>query len=104
MKVIPAVSVFLLAGQGQGNPLQYSCLQNPCGQRSPACHGPWGCKDSDTTEQLSMRAYNGAASSAFLGAHSQKTSGFLVKLLTVCVFLASMPFLGEKYDFMYLYF
>ena len=51
-----------------------------------------------------MRAYNGAASSAFLGAHSQKTSGFLVRLLTVCVFLASLPFLGEKYDFMYLYF
>ena len=24
------------------------------GQRSPEGHSPWGCKESDTTEQLSM--------------------------------------------------
>ena len=32
---------------------QYSCLQNPHGQRSLAGHSPWGHKESDTTEQLS---------------------------------------------------
>ena len=41
-------------GGGNGNPLQYSCLENPPGQRSLAGYSPWGCKESDTTEQLSM--------------------------------------------------
>ena len=27
---------------GQGNPLQYSCLENPCEQRSLAGYSPWG--------------------------------------------------------------
>ena len=40
-------------GGGHGNPLQYSCLENPHGQRSLAGYSPWGCKESDTTEQLS---------------------------------------------------
>ena len=35
---------------GQGNPLQYSCLENLRGQRSPEGYSPWGCKESDTTE------------------------------------------------------
>ena len=29
-------------GEGHGNPLQYSCLKNPHGQRSLAGHSPWG--------------------------------------------------------------
>ena len=37
-------------GGGYGNPLQYSCLENPHGQRSLVDYSPWGCKDSDTTE------------------------------------------------------
>ena len=36
-----------------GNPFQYSCLENPHGHRSLAGYSPWGCKESDTTEQLS---------------------------------------------------
>ena len=32
------------------NPLQYSCLENPHGQRSLAGYSPWGHKESDTTE------------------------------------------------------
>ena len=32
------------------NPLQYSCLENPHGQRSRVGYSPWGCKESDTTE------------------------------------------------------
>ena len=35
-----------------GNPFQYSCLENPHGHRSLAGYSPWGCKESDTTEQL----------------------------------------------------
>ena len=40
-------------GGGHGNPLQYSCLENPNGQGSLAGYSPWGCKESDTTDQLS---------------------------------------------------
>ena len=40
-------------GGGHGNPLQYSCLENPHGQRSLVGYSPWGHKESDKTEQLS---------------------------------------------------
>ena len=40
-------------GGGHGNPLQYSCLENPRGQRSLAAYSPWGHKKSDMTEQQS---------------------------------------------------
>ena len=36
-------------GGGHGNPLQYSCLENPHGQRSLAGYSPWSHKESDTT-------------------------------------------------------
>ena len=39
-------------GGGHGNPLQYSCLEIPHGQRSLVGCSPWGCKESDTTERL----------------------------------------------------
>ena len=37
-------------GGGQGNPLQYSCLENAHRQRSLVGYSPWGCKELDTTE------------------------------------------------------
>ena len=42
-------------GGGHGNSLQYSCLENPHGQRSLVGYSPWGLKESDTTEQLTLR-------------------------------------------------
>ena len=41
-------------GKGNGNPLQYSCLEKSHGQRSLADYSPWGHKELDTTEQRSM--------------------------------------------------
>ena len=41
-------------GGGYRNPLQYSCLGNPHGQRSLAGYSPWGHKELDTTEKLSI--------------------------------------------------
>ena len=35
-------------GGGHGNPLQYSCLENPIDRG--AWQGPWGCKELDRTE------------------------------------------------------
>ena len=37
-------------GGGHGNPLQYSCLENPHGQRSLVGYSSWGHKQLDTTE------------------------------------------------------
>ena len=34
-------------GEGHGNPLQYSCLENPHGQRSLVGYSPWDCKELD---------------------------------------------------------
>ena len=34
------------------DPLQFSCLENPHGQRSLMACSPWGHKKSDTTERL----------------------------------------------------
>ena len=39
-------------GGGHGKPLQYSCLENPHGQRNLAGYSPWGHKELDMTEQL----------------------------------------------------
>ena len=44
-------------GEGHDNPLQYSCLENPHGQRILAGYSPWRCKQSDTTEQLTLTFY-----------------------------------------------
>ena len=38
-------------GEGNGNTLQYSCLENPMDR-------PWGCKESDMTEQLTLSLSN----------------------------------------------
>ena len=40
-------------GGGHGNSLQYSCLENPHGQKSLAGCSPWGQKESDMIEQAS---------------------------------------------------
>ena len=37
-------------GGGLGNPLQYSCLEIPLGQRSLAGYSPWSCQELDTTD------------------------------------------------------
>ena len=45
-------------GGGHGNPLQYSFLDDPHGQRRLAGYSPWGHKESDMTELLSMVTFN----------------------------------------------
>ena len=37
-------------GEGNGYPLQYSCLENPHGQRSLMGYHLWACKESDKTD------------------------------------------------------
>ena len=42
--------------EGNGYPLQYSSLENSVDRGAwwATVHGPWGHKESDTTERLSM--------------------------------------------------
>ena len=51
LSLIPGLGRF--PGGGHGNPLQYSCLENPHGQRSLGGCSPWGHKETDRTEWLS---------------------------------------------------
>ena len=39
-------------GEGNGNSLQYSCLENPMDRGSLVSYSPWGCKESDMTQRL----------------------------------------------------
>ena len=43
-------------GGGNGNPLQYSCLENPMDRGISRANSPWGRRESDTTERLSMHS------------------------------------------------
>ena len=38
-------------GEGDGTPLQYSCLEKPHGWKSLVGYSPWGHEESDTTER-----------------------------------------------------
>ena len=40
------------SGEGNGNPLQYSCLEKCYGQKRLVGYSSRGCKELDTTEQL----------------------------------------------------
>ena len=42
-------------GGGHGNALQYSCLENPHGQRNLVGYSQWGHRESDMTERLSTQ-------------------------------------------------
>ena len=44
-------------GGGHVNLLQYSCLEDPHGQRSLVGYSSWGRKESDTTERLSTEGH-----------------------------------------------
>ena len=43
---------------GSIQPLQHSCLKKSHEQRSLAGYSPWGCKESDTVEQLTLSLSN----------------------------------------------
>ena len=48
-------------GGGQGDPLQYSCLENPRRQRCLVSYSPWGHKESDRSEQSEHSTVKGRA-------------------------------------------
>ena len=54
-------------GEGSGSPLQYSCLENPHGQRSPAGCSPWGHRGGHNWATVNQWSYSVVPDS--LGSH-----------------------------------
>ena len=60
-------STHMSPGGGNGNPLQYSCLENSVDRGIPNAYSPLGCKELDTTEWLSTYThYSYVASKYFI--------------------------------------
>ena len=53
-------------GGGHDNPLQYSLLENPHGQRSLVGYSPWGRKELDMTEWLKYMCYSNILTPTFV--------------------------------------
>ena len=54
------------SGGEHDNPLQYSGLEHPHGQRGLASCSPWGCKELGTTEQLSTAQHTNLPNSKLI--------------------------------------
>ena len=50
--------VFSNKGEGNGNPLHYSCLKQSHGQRSLTVYSPKGSQELGAIEWLSMRLFS----------------------------------------------
>ena len=68
-------------GGGHGNPLQYSCLENPHRQRSLVGYDPWGCKKSDMTEKLSIAEHKEPKDIQWYSNKETKICGIFVFML-----------------------
>ena len=53
-------------GEGNGNPLQHACLENPHGQRNLAGYSLWGHKESVQLSDCHFHAQVGAGDGTFL--------------------------------------
>ena len=73
------------SGGENGNPLLYSCLENPFGQRSLEGYSSWGHKELDTTKQLNN--------------NKKRTTGFPFEFKIVTIiqikFLIIVKYLGN---------
>ena len=69
-------------GGGHGNPLQYSCLENPHGQRRLVGYGPWCHKESDATEWLTLLTH--FFSNSFFQRQDVKSASLLWPAIWVC--------------------
>ena len=75
--------------RGHGNPLQYSCPENPHGQRSLAGYSPWGCKESDMTEQVSTSAILNCSKSHVEATIIEQMVAVVVILLLIAIFFST---------------
>ena len=68
-------------GEEHGNPLQYSFLENPHGQKSLVGYSPWGRKELDMTERLNIYIHTHTHTHIYI--HSQ-SCGFSLVVMCGC--------------------
>ena len=78
-------------GEGNGNPLQYSCLENPWGQRKLAVYSPRGHKELGLTEQPTLSLSAGPGSCPENQPRTKKPEN--VRIVVVLVFFSQL--MGE---------
>jgi len=77
-------------GEGNGNPLQYCCLEKPMdGGAWWATYSLWGHKESDTTEATSLYADNRASQVALVVKKAPANAGDIRDI-------GSIPWLGRS--------
>ena len=88
-------------GGRHGNPLQYSCLENPHGQRNLAGYSPRGGKELGTTEWLSthmsvinIRTYKSSVRYSYIGTLQCKVN--LTLKDNLCKFIPYRPASQER--------
>ena len=62
-------------GGGHGNPLQYSCLENPHEQGGLVGHSPWGLRVMESQTQLSGTAQDTGWGSVWSKVHRKLVAG-----------------------------
>ena len=76
-------------GVGNGNPLQYSFLENPHGQRSLAAYSPWSHKESATTERLSIaqHTHTHTHTHTYIYCHTMYTFKYRYRYICLCIYI-----------------
>ena len=64
-------------GERNSNTHQYSCLEKFHGQRSLAVYSPWGPKESDRTERLTLFSFIGELRSCTLHGVAKRKKKFI---------------------------
>ena len=85
-------------GEGNGNLLQYSCLENPHGQRRLAGYSLWGCKELDTDWATKQKQQQDAyrLTEASKGRSEQMLHRWYCKLSRAGGIFASLDPLGNE--------
>ena len=74
-------------GGGHGNPPQYSCLENPHGQRSLEGYSLWGLKESDMTDLSTQASSLWFSYKALISSHTRQHALHWTYLYMVLVLL-----------------
>ena len=81
---VPSPDLGRSPGGGHGHPLQYSCLENPYGQRILVGDSTWGCKELDTAVWLSTAHSAGQLSTILffnIAPHQRYFAGCFISLI-----------------------
>ena len=68
-------------GEGNSNPLQYSCLKKPIDRRSLQGYSPWGHKESDMTQWLNHHHHHSRPAANII-LDGEKLKGFSLRSRT----------------------